>query len=53
MRRVPRSPKLGVLRERPGAKVVLGASARPRDVFELVQRHRVTHIHVVPALLIR
>lgn len=36
-----------------GAKVVLGASARPRDVFELVQRHRVTHIHVVPALLIR
>ncbi len=36
-----------------GARVVLGASTRPRDVFELVQRHRVTHIHVVPALLIR
>jgi non-ribosomal peptide synthetase component E (peptide arylation enzyme) len=33
--------------------VVLGTSTRPRDVFELIQRHRVTHIHLVPALLIR
>jgi predicted TIM-barrel fold metal-dependent hydrolase len=32
---------------------VLGTSTRPRDVFELIQRHRVTHIHLVPALLIR
>src|SRR5580658_9011257 len=31
----------------------LGTSTRPRDVFELIQRHRVTHIHLVPALLIR
>jgi 2,3-dihydroxybenzoate-AMP ligase len=36
-----------------GGTVVLGSSARPRDVFELIQRHRVTHIHLVPALLIR
>ncbi len=36
-----------------GGTVVLGASTRPRDVFELIQRHRVTHIHLVPALLIR
>jgi 2,3-dihydroxybenzoate-AMP ligase len=36
-----------------GAKVVLSTSARPEDVFTLVQKHRVTHIHVVPALLIR
>ena len=36
-----------------GARVVLGASTRPEAVFELVQRHGVTHIHVVPALLIR
>jgi len=36
-----------------GGRVVLATSTRPRDVFELVQRHRVTHIHVVPALLIR
>ena len=36
-----------------GARVVLSQSARPADVFRLVQRHKVTHIHVVPALLIR
>jgi 2,3-dihydroxybenzoate-AMP ligase len=36
-----------------GGTVVLGASTRPRDVFELIQRHRVTHVHLVPALLIR
>jgi 2,3-dihydroxybenzoate-AMP ligase len=36
-----------------GGRVVLSTSARPADVFALVQRHRVTHIHVVPALLIR
>jgi 2,3-dihydroxybenzoate-AMP ligase len=36
-----------------GGTVVLAASTRPRDVFELVERHRVTHIHLVPALLIR
>jgi 2,3-dihydroxybenzoate-AMP ligase len=36
-----------------GATVVLGQSVRPRDVFEQIQQHKVTHIHVVPALLIR
>ncbi len=36
-----------------GGTVVLGTSTRPPDVFELIQRHRVTHIHLVPALLIR
>ena len=36
-----------------GASVVMSQSNRPADVFRLVQRHRVTHIHVVPALLIR
>jgi 2,3-dihydroxybenzoate-AMP ligase len=36
-----------------GGTVVLAASTRPPDVFELIQRHRVTHIHLVPALLIR
>lgn len=36
-----------------GARVVLSTSARPEDVFSLVQKHKVTHIHVVPALLIR
>lgn len=36
-----------------GARVVLSTSARPEDVFALVQKHKVTHIHVVPALLIR
>jgi 2,3-dihydroxybenzoate-AMP ligase len=36
-----------------GGTVVLGTSSRPEDVFELIQRHRVTHVHLVPALLIR
>jgi 2,3-dihydroxybenzoate-AMP ligase len=36
-----------------GGKVVLAQSTRSEDVFALVERHRVTHISVVPALLIR
>jgi 2,3-dihydroxybenzoate-AMP ligase len=36
-----------------GARVILSASSRAADVFALVARHRITHIHVVPALLIR
>lgn len=35
-----------------GAKVVLHTSARTADVFSLSERFGVTHIHVVPALLI-
>jgi 2,3-dihydroxybenzoate-AMP ligase len=36
-----------------GGKVVLSASTRPADMFALIERHRVTHLKVVPALLIR
>src|SRR5215470_10285961 len=36
-----------------GATVRLSASSRAQDVFAGIDRHRVTHIHVVPALLIR
>lgn len=36
-----------------GAKVILSTSTHTRDVFALVERHHITHIHVVPALLIR
>jgi len=36
-----------------GAKVVLSTSTRPEDMFKLMERHRVTHLKVVPALLIR
>ncbi|MGH7811896.1 MAG: AMP-binding protein, partial [Candidatus Binatia bacterium] len=36
-----------------GAKVVLSNSTRSEDIFTLIARHRVTHIAVVPALLIR
>ena len=36
-----------------GAKVVLCTSTRPEEMFPLVQAYRVTHIKVVPALLIR
>jgi len=36
-----------------GAKVVFDTSTRAENVFRLVARHRVTHIHLVPALLIQ
>ncbi|MCA1646414.1 MAG: AMP-binding protein [Chloroflexi bacterium] len=36
-----------------GATIVMGRSVRPRDVFEDIRQHQVTHIHLVPALLIR
>ena len=36
-----------------GGKVVLASTTRAADIFPLIERHRVTHIHVVPALLIR
>ncbi len=36
-----------------GAKIVLSTDTSPEPVFRLVEKHRVTHIHVVPALLIR
>jgi 2,3-dihydroxybenzoate-AMP ligase len=36
-----------------GGKVVLANTTRSEDVFSLIERHRVSHIAVVPALLIR
>ncbi|MGE3935874.1 MAG: (2,3-dihydroxybenzoyl)adenylate synthase, partial [Rhodospirillaceae bacterium] len=36
-----------------GGTVVMARSPRPEVVFPLVQRHKVTHIHLVPAILIR
>ena len=36
-----------------GGKVVLSTSTRPEDMFALMQQHKVTHLKVVPALLIR
>jgi 2,3-dihydroxybenzoate-AMP ligase len=36
-----------------GGKVVLSATTRPEEIFSLIQKHRVTHLKVVPALLIR
>lgn len=36
-----------------GGKVVLCLTTRPEEIFRLVEEHRVTHIKVVPALLIR
>jgi 2,3-dihydroxybenzoate-AMP ligase len=35
-----------------GGKVVLSVSTKPEDLFGLIARHRVTHLKVVPALLI-
>jgi len=36
-----------------GGKVVVAASARPEEMFAIIEQHRVTHLKVVPALLIR
>jgi 2,3-dihydroxybenzoate-AMP ligase len=36
-----------------GGTVVLSASTRPEALFPLIAQHRVTHLKVVPALLIR
>jgi 2,3-dihydroxybenzoate-AMP ligase len=36
-----------------GARIVLSNSTRPDDVLALVERERVTHLELVPALLIR
>jgi 2,3-dihydroxybenzoate-AMP ligase len=36
-----------------GAKVVLSSSTKPEDICALIQKHGVTHLKVVPALLIR
>ena len=36
-----------------GGSVVLSASTRPEALFPLIEKHRVTHLKVVPALLIR
>ena len=36
-----------------GGKVVLADTTRSEDIFSLIERHRVTHMPVVPALLIR
>jgi 2,3-dihydroxybenzoate-AMP ligase len=36
-----------------GARIVFSTDLAPEAIFALVEKHRVTHIHVVPALLIR
>jgi len=36
-----------------GGTVVLANTTRGEDIFQLIERHRITHVAVVPALLIR
>ena len=36
-----------------GGKVVLSPTTKPEEIFSLVEKNRVTHVKVVPALLIR
>ncbi|MGH6982968.1 MAG: (2,3-dihydroxybenzoyl)adenylate synthase [Stellaceae bacterium] len=36
-----------------GGSVVLSLTTRPEDMFPRVEKHRITHLKVVPALLIR
>jgi len=36
-----------------GGKVVLSPTTRAEEIFKLVEKHRVTHVKVVPALLIK
>ncbi len=36
-----------------GGKVVLSPTTRPEEMFKLIEKHRCTHLKVVPALLVR
>ncbi|MBV9229432.1 MAG: AMP-binding protein [Chloroflexi bacterium] len=36
-----------------GARCVIASSTRPADVFALIERERITHVELVPAMLIR
>ena len=36
-----------------GARVVIGSSTKPEYIAGLIQKHRVSHLKVVPALLVR
>jgi 2,3-dihydroxybenzoate-AMP ligase len=36
-----------------GGKVVLSLTTRPEEMFRLIEKHKVSHIKVVPALLVR
>jgi 2,3-dihydroxybenzoate-AMP ligase len=36
-----------------GGRVVLSSTTKPEEIFSLIERNRVTHVKVVPALLIR
>ncbi|HEX3628932.1 MAG TPA: AMP-binding protein [Candidatus Dormibacteraeota bacterium] len=36
-----------------GARVVIGTSTKAPDVFQLIEKHRITHVGGVPALYIR
>jgi 2,3-dihydroxybenzoate-AMP ligase len=36
-----------------GGKVVLSPTTRPEEIFKLIEKHRCTHLKVVPALLVR
>ena len=36
-----------------GGKVILSPTTKPDDMFRLIEKHKVTHVKVVPALLIR
>lgn len=36
-----------------GLTVVLSTTTRPADVFRMIQEHKISHLEVVPALLIR
>ena len=36
-----------------GAKVVVSTSTKPEDMCAIIEKHKVTHLKVVPALLIR
>jgi 2,3-dihydroxybenzoate-AMP ligase len=36
-----------------GGKVVLSPTTKPEEIFSLIQKHRCTHLKVVPALLVR
>ena len=43
----------GMLAFRAGCKIVLEPRFDPEDILQLIERHRVTHMHMVPTMFVR
>src|SRR5439155_27012244 len=43
----------GMLAFRSGYKIVLESRLDPEDMLQMIERHRVTHVHMVPTMFVR